>query len=376
MTIKSPDTLLCFTDGNELHIAIGAIKLKPRKEIVLLARDLPRDYTKSVKGLLTQHGIRCPVTLAEVEDYLKQDGAGGTTAILVNYCTQFHEYQMLFKGIKEGVDLYFVDVTEGEVYSLKEDGDEPIPGGPVELEVDEVLEVEGFDIEESTEELMNSPVMSDMLQFVQEDIGRWDELRYLLKNNYIPNGDWIELGSRIKINYQKGSPIESFVSFLERKGYVKERVITRNQLHLRIPEAIVRSFIQTAGLWLEALTYRVIHSFSFIDDTKADVRFVWGHAPCGVVNEIDVMATADSRMIFISCKDMDNPSTGMLNELEVYAQRIGGSQGIKLLITARKPHSRHFFERAKAMGIHLIWLGHDIQAFSRVLNQVLSQELS
>lgn len=372
----NPDILLCFTDGNELHIAVGALILRPRKEIVLLNHDLPWDYTKSLESLLDEHGLGCSVTLEDAARYLEERGAEGQVAILVNHCAHFNEYRVLFDEVKRGADPYFVDVTEGEVYSLKDGDRKPVPGGPAELEVDEVLEVEGFDIEASTEELMNSPAMSDMLQFVQEDIRRWEELHPLLKNNYVPNGDWIQLGSRLRIEYGQGTPMESFVSFLEKKGYVKERIVTRNQIHLRIPDATVRSFIQTAGLWLEAITYRTIHSFSFIDDTKAAVRFIWGHAPCGVVNEIDVMATSDSRMIFISCKDIDNPSTSMLNELEVYAQRIGGNQGIKLFIISKKPHSRHFFERARAMGIHIIWLGYDMEAFTKVLNTVLTRELT
>lgn len=374
MKSKRPDILLCFTDGNELHIAIGALILRPLREIVLIAQDLPSDYTESIESLLKDKGVRCPITLRD--NYRTEDRREGRVALLVNHCTHLLEYKILFEEVKNGGALYFADVTEGEVYSLESGDMMPVEGGPVELEVDEVLEMEGFNIEKSTEDLMNSQGMSDLIEFIQEDTHRWDDLRHLMKNNTLPNGDWLQFGNRLKVEYTEDSPMGSFVAFLEKRGYIKERIVTRNRIHLKIPDDTVRSFIQTTGLWLEALTYRTIHGLPFIDDTKAAVRFLWGHAPCGVVNEIDVMATSDSRMIFVSCKDIDNPSTSMLNELEVYAQRIGGSQGIKLMITSKKPHSHHFFERAKAMGIHIVWWGHDIKAFTDVLNTVLTRELN
>ena len=369
------DTLLCFTDGNELHIVKGSIILNPYKRIVLVSDELSSDYVDSIKDILKTKDMHCDVSIWNQKKYREDNRDLGSVAVLVNNCTNFSEYRILLNEMQDSAKLFFADVSEGQVYSLSNDIEEPVEGGPIELEVDEVLEIEGFDIENSTEGLMGSPQISDMLSFVKEDTKRFEELRQRIKNNYVPNGDWIEFGTRFRIDYSEHSVLRSFVAFLDKNKYVKERIVTRNRLHLNIPDPFVRSFIQTTGLWLEALTYRIINNLPFIDDTKAAVRFLWGHQPCGIVNEIDVMAVADSRMVLVSCKDMENVSTSMLNELEVYSKRIAGSRGVKLFVTAKKPVSSRFFERAEAMGINIIWLGNDVERFANIIKMVLEREL-
>ncbi|MCX7773592.1 MAG: DUF1887 family CARF protein [Clostridia bacterium] len=368
-------TLLCFTDGNELHIAIGAIILKPSDTIYLFSDELPQNYADDIRSMLESKGFKGQIKMLSSRLKDEEPKNYGNTAVLANNCSQLADYKLLLTAVKKGADLYYADTSEGQVYAIKDNSPEAVPGGPVELEVDEVLEVQGFNIEESAEELMNSPVVGEMLEYVKKDRKRWDVLHGFIKNNYIINGDWIQFGTRLRVDYSEGSPMRSFVNFLEGRGYVAERLVTKSRLQLKIPNPAVRSFIQTTGLWLEALTYRIINSLPFIDDTKADVRFIWGQYPCGVVNEIDVMATSDSRMVFVSCKDIASLSTSMLNELEVYSKRIAGNRVVKILVSANKPTSPHFFERAQTMGIHVVWLGYDYDQFARVLTTILEQEL-
>lgn len=299
MEKRNFDILLCFIDGNKLYIAIGALIIKPQKEIILISESQDKYYEKSIEELLKEKGLQCKVTLTNCKEF-RNVGEMEHLAILVNECTGFEEYRVLLDVKEREAEFFYVDVTEGQVFPLKRGDDQPLPGGPVELEVDEAMEVSGFNIQTSTEEMMKSKAMSDMLGFVTQNTERWDALRYMIKNNYVPNGDWTQFGTSHRIDYSEGSAMRKFIEFLEEKGYLTERVMTKNRVHLKIPDPIVRTFIQTTGLWLESLTYRALHELLFIDDTKADVRFLWGNPPCTITNEIDVMATSDSRMIFIS----------------------------------------------------------------------------
>lgn len=368
------DTMICFTDGNELHIAIGALILKPHKEVILISDTVDSEYGRSIEKLLHEKGLSCVVSLyraREIDLINKNQGV----AVLINECTAFEEYRLLFTAVLHKVKLFYADIMEGQVFPL-EQGETPLAGGPVELGVDDVLEVSGYNVQESREALMQSRAISDMLDFVTQNTERWEQLRRLIKNNTVPNGDWTKFGSRLHLNLLESSALLSFTHYLEEKKYLTEKVSTRGHLYLKIPDAYVRTFIQTTGLWLEALTYRALHQFSFIDDAMADVRFLWGEPPCAVSNEIDVMATSDSRMIIISCKDVDSLSTSMLNEIEVYSGRIGGDRVIKLLVTSKKPFGRHVFDRAEAMNIHIVWFGHDLDQFTHILKTVLEKELA
>lgn len=368
------DTLICFTDGNELHIAIGCLLIKPHKELILLSENMEKNDLDSIKRLLKEKHIKCLARLVKTKEFAQNESLG-RIAVLVNECTSFDEFCFLINESRNGIDFFYADVTEGQVYPVGNYDSKPIHGGPLELEVDEILEASGYNIQTSAEEIMKSPIISELLGFITQNTGRWDIVRRMIKNNYIPNGDWIQFGTSHGLDYKNGSALYDFIGFLTEKEFLKDKIVTKNRLHIKVPDPIVRTFIQTTGLWLEAITFKVLYGLPFIDDIMMDVRFLWGSPPCVVNNEIDVMAASDSRLILISCKDVESLSTSMLNELEVYSKRMGGNKTLKILVTAKKPSGQHIFERAEAMGINIVWFSHNIEKFTQILRLIMERDL-
>ncbi|MCX7773406.1 MAG: DUF1887 family CARF protein, partial [Clostridia bacterium] len=169
-------------------------------------------------------------------------------------------------------------------------------------------------------------------------------------------------------------PLKDFLSFLERQRLISEKQITQRSAVIRIPNPYVRRFIEVTGMWLEALTYRTLRSLPYIDDAMASVRFLWDECPNYLVNEIDALASKDSRLIVVSCKDVANISTDMLNELSLYAEKLGGEKAIKALVTSQPVTSLHLVERAKAMDIAIISFNGNADVFRQQFDKVLSMK--
>ena len=74
-----------------------------------------------------------------------------------------------------------------------------------------------------------------------------------------------------------------------------------------------------------------------------------------VINEIDVMLMRGSRPIFISCKTSVT-NTENLNEIYLYAKRLGGSHAQAMLVTTQdvKRQSPTVHLRAQELGVILV----------------------
>ena len=116
----------------------------------------------------------------------------------------------------------------------------------------------------------------------------------------------------------------------------------------------IKGFIFKSGTWLEIATNKLINNIKEIDEAKNGVMFLWNNGNKTVRNEVDVVAVKDSVPIFISCKDSDKYNEMALNELNVYANKIGGENSYKILVATKEPIKSPVRTRAKEMGIHLI----------------------
>lgn len=79
-------------------------------------------------------------------------------------------------------------------------------------------------------------------------------------------------------------------------------------------------------------------------------------------------------MICISCKDSNRYDEEALNELEVYSEKIGGEDAIKILVATDYPTKSSVMERAKEMGIHLVIVDEDIKEFKNKLIRIIEKK--
>ena len=102
--------------------------------------------------------------------------------------------------------------------------------------------------------------------------------------------------------------------------------------------------------------------------------FLWNEKNNSVRNEVDVVAVKDSVPIFISCKDSDKYNEMALNELNVYANKIGGPNAYKILVATKEPLKLPVRTRAKEMGIHLIIFDGDENKFIKEFKNIIKKD--
>lgn len=133
----------------------------------------------------------------------------------------------------------------------------------------------------------------------------------------------------------------------------------------------LKGFIFKSGTWLEVATHNLVNKVKDIDDVRSGVVFLWNTEKCSVRNEIDVVAIKDAVTICISCKDSDKYDEVALNELNIYANKIGGKDTVKILVATKEPCKTVVRDRAKAMGINIVIFDGDERKFIRTIEELL-----
>nr|WP_243278130.1 DUF1887 family CARF protein [Clostridium yunnanense] len=147
----------------------------------------------------------------------------------------------------------------------------------------------------------------------------------------------------------------------EKQDYITIKFLNNN----------IKSFIFKSGSWLEAYTKRVVDSIRQVDDVKSGMLFLWDSEKNRVKNELDVVAIKNSTLICISCKDTSKYDEVALNELNVYAQQLGGENVVKILVATKMPLKHSVEERAKEMNIDLVIYDGNKNVFEEKLRNII-----
>ena len=125
---------------------------------------------------------------------------------------------------------------------------------------------------------------------------------------------------------------------------------------------------------VRSITTLVVQSIEDIDEVKSGLTFYWGDDLKRVRNELDVVAIRDSVLICISCKDSDKYDEDALNELQVYSERLGGKNAIKILVATKQPVKKTVLDRAKEMNINIVTLDKNIDIFKKALIDLIKKK--
>ena len=101
---------------------------------------------------------------------------------------------------------------------------------------------------------------------------------------------------------------------------------------------------------------------------------MWDNEQIHVKNEIDVLASVDSKLVYISCKDTSRYGIDALNELDVYGKQIGGEEVIKILVATKEPFKRSGLLRAKEMGIDIVIFDGNVEELKKKLIKLILEE--
>lgn len=145
----------------------------------------------------------------------------------------------------------------------------------------------------------------------------------------------------------------------------------KEKIKVRFLNYYIKGFIFKSGTWLEIATNHLIKKIKEIDECKNGVIFLWNNDRKTVRNELDVVAVKDSIPICISCKDSDKYNEMALNELNVYANKIGGKNAYKILVATKEPIKGPVKIRAKEMGIHLVIFDGNEEKFINTIRRII-----
>ena len=143
---------------------------------------------------------------------------------------------------------------------------------------------------------------------------------------------------------------------MEKLGLLSHlRALENGQVSFDFRDAQVRAWLRDVGSALELYIYKACLDSRLFNDVHTSVVVDWQGqkpGPDSVTNELDVMATAGVRPVFISCKTCD-VKTEALNELAILRDRFGGQVASAAIVTAERGRGpmRH---RAMELGIDVI----------------------
>lgn len=289
----------------------------------------------------------------------------GLFSILIYQLLNHLQYKVV------SVDLYnkkIIQLTSTEISEAKADF--------AELSIKDFIDFTGGRIVTDASVIYGTDEYIEIVDLLVKNYEIWKSVKKLLRDNdyviqSIEQPLWVQIKNMTHLPQHTIKNLMNFCNILLNRKLIIKLDRTTEKISLLFRDIKIKNFIFIAGTWLEALTYRVIKEMQEIDDVKYGVRFLWDQDIVQVENELDVLATIQSSLVCISCKDTSHYDVAQLNELEVYAQKLGGQEVKKILVATSEPKRNSLFNRAEEMKIHIIVFDGDIKAFSDSLNKII-----
>lgn len=149
-----------------------------------------------------------------------------------------------------------------------------------------------------------------------------------------------------------------FMNLAYRLGFLKKLEWKKATVSMTFADKTILRYLTSQGTWLELYVYITAMKSGRFHDCRMSVVIDWDGIFLkrdNVINEIDVLLMRGARPVFISCKT-SVPNTENLNEIYLYAKRLGGSHAKAMLVTTQdvKKQSPTVYLRAKELGVILV----------------------
>ncbi|MGL5616960.1 MAG: Card1-like endonuclease domain-containing protein [Sarcina sp.] len=279
-------------------------------------------------------------------------------------------------ALKNDIDCKYVDIEKELLIDLSCNGVEIKENSFVDLNIEDVIRSIGGSIIVDSTEIYNRRAILDITFWIADNLEIWE----LVKNDLQLN----EVFIRDNCNPEIMTMNKTFLGFEKMKFYYKalEYLKARDLIAYREQEEVIKiyflndfikSFIFKSGTWLEVLTKNIIEEIKEIDDVKSGLLFLWNDSQSKVKNELDVVAIKDSILICVSCKDSKRYDERALNELNVYANQLGGDNVIKILVATMVPSKPVVTFRAKEMGIELVIFDGNLDKLKEEIKKIVNK---
>uniref|UniRef100_UPI0034A4B587 Card1-like endonuclease domain-containing protein n=1 Tax=Clostridium disporicum TaxID=84024 RepID=UPI0034A4B587 len=282
---------------------------------------------------------------------------------------------LLELSIKNNIKAIYTDVKNKKIYTFNNGIDLTYEEFD-DLDIKDIINAAGGELAEDSSELCNKKDLIYLSEQIYKHLDIWNKHKQkLYDTNIFKHIE--EAPNKIEINIKLLTQEEKVLlnNILKKLEDMNELQYTEKNENIEVTflNKYIKGFMFKSGTWLEIATNNLIKKIKEIDEARNGVVFLWSNENRIVRNEVDVVAVKDSVPIVISCKDSEKYNEMALNELNVYANKIGGKNAYKILVATREPCKGPVSIRAKEMGIHIVIFDGDENKFIKNIKAIIDK---
>ena len=282
---------------------------------------------------------------------------------------------LLELSIKNNIKAIYTDIKNKKIYTFKNGIDLTYEEFD-DLEIKDIIDASGGELVEDSSELCKKKNLVYLSEQIYRHLDIWNKHKQRLYDTSIFK-HIEETPNKIKININLLTDEERKLlnNILNKLKEMNEIQYTKKgeDIEVLFLNKYIKGFIFKSGTWLEIATNNLINKIKEIDESRSGVVFLWSNHNRTVRNEVDVVAIKDSVPIIISCKDSEKYNEMALNELNVYANKIGGENAYKILVATREPSKGPVSIRAKEMGINIVIFDGNENKFINTIKAIIAK---
>lgn len=275
----------------------------------------------------------------------------------------------------KNIKAIYTDIKNKKIYEFNTNINE-LDEEFEDLNINDIVTAAGGQIVDDSSNLCKNQDLIYLSQQIYKHLDLWDKYKLrLYDNNIFRHKEECPNKIYVNINILEDEEKELVKKILDKLTEMKEINYkdVKSEIEVTFLNKYIKGFIFKSGTWLEIATNTLINKISEIDEAKNGVIFLWSNENKSVRNEVDVVAVKDSIPIVISCKDSEKYNEMALNELNVYANKIGGKDVYKILVATKEPIKGPVTIRAKEMGIHIVIFNGNEQKFIEDIKRIIKK---
>lgn len=377
------NTLINVIDDFNYHNIVASLQLKPKQVVFIYMDTLHQkeilDNLQEFYSDKLSHTDFISREINEVNIYsydkLINEYAKENTFVNISGGSKLQSLYLYKAAAKNGFQSIIIHEEKDEMLLIENNDVKTIESNLQDLLVFDYIESSGGKILGDESELLNDKGIKKITNYILENYDDWKILKKVFINpNIIKHCEGNPYLINIILSATKefqNSTLTRFIDNMCSQKIAKKVSSNKKAITLKFNCKETKNFLFKTGSWLEVLTHKIVNGIDNINDVKSGVVFLWDDDNHHVKNEIDVLATTDKKLFYISCKDTSHYDEDTLNELHVYSEKIGGESVRKILVTTSEPIKRSTFSRAEEMGIKIVIFKGDIVEFKKKLEKTI-----
>lgn len=282
---------------------------------------------------------------------------------------------LLELSIKNNIKAIYTDIKSKKIYTFNNGIDLTYEEFD-DLDINDIINAAGGALVEDSSDLCKKKDLIYLSEQIYKHLDIWNKHKQRLYDTNIFK-HMEDSPDKIQINIKSLTEEERVIlkNILKKLKEMDELQYYEKNSDIEVTflNKYIKGFIFKSGTWLEIATNNLINKIKEIDESRNGVVFLWSNENRTVRNEVDVVAVKDSVPIIISCKDSEKYNEMALNELNVYANKLGGKNAYKILVATREPSKGPVSIRAKEMGIHIVIFDGDENKFISNVKAIIEQ---